>query len=83
MGGSYKKSLPWGRYGYFVDLHIVRDMKKFSSDMLNFDIIMTCPWGKHIFLVEEIQTQLKIDSNCRLRIKIFLLVTKENVILTE
>ena len=21
-GGSYKKSLPWGRYGYFMELHI-------------------------------------------------------------
>ena len=22
-GGSYKKSLPWGRYGYFQELHNV------------------------------------------------------------
>ena len=21
VGGSYKKSLPWGRYGYFMELH--------------------------------------------------------------
>jgi len=23
VGGSCKKSLPWGRYGYFLELHIV------------------------------------------------------------
>ena len=25
-GGSYKKSLPWGRYGYFVELYIIQSL---------------------------------------------------------
>ena len=33
-GGSYKKSLLWGRYGHFMELHIVLFLGKEDSALL-------------------------------------------------
>ena len=34
-GGSYQKTLPWGRYGYFLELHNNNNNKKNNKNKNN------------------------------------------------
>ena len=49
-GGSYQKSLLWGRYGYFIELHI---FKKFCFQLQSVG-------GRPIWIKKV--TQLSVDS---------------------
>ena len=69
-GGCKTKNLPWGKYGYFLELHILHT--KLSDCCFFTDILSMCyVLVASAFSVEKYHLVLKISMTIRVKVQTF------------